>query len=166
MDLHVRNVTPADAEGIVSIFNPIIETGRYTSFVTPFTVEFGRTFIQNLSDRAIFLIAERTEDKRLVGFQSLGPFSTFSAAFDHVGVMSTFVDLSLRKQGIASHLFPVTFMAARKKGFEKIFTYIRVDNLAALATYMRHGFRVVGTAQKHAKINGRYVDEFLVECFL
>jgi RimJ/RimL family protein N-acetyltransferase len=56
--------------------------------------------------------------------------------------------------------------AAKAKGFEKLFTFVRADNPAALATYRRHGFDIVGTAKRHAKIDGQYVDEILIEQFL
>ena len=56
--------------------------------------------------------------------------------------------------------------AAQRKGYEKIFTYIRTDNPAALATYQKHGFKVVGTAERHAKLKDRYVDVNIVERFL
>jgi hypothetical protein len=31
---------------------------------------------------------------------------------------------------------------------------------------VRHGFLVIGTAHRHAKIDGRYVDEVLIEKWL
>jgi RimJ/RimL family protein N-acetyltransferase len=40
---------------------------------------------------------------------------------------------------------------------------VRADNAAALATYRAHGFEVIGTARRHAKIDGRYIDEILIE---
>jgi RimJ/RimL family protein N-acetyltransferase len=55
---------------------------------------------------------------------------------------------------------------ARRKGYEKIFTFVRADNPAALATYRKQGFTIVGTARRHAKINGAYVDEIIIELFL
>jgi len=63
-------------------------------------------------------------------------------------------------------LFASTFEAARGKGYEKILTYVRADNPAALATYLGQGFRIVGTAQKQAKVRGRYVDEIIIERLL
>jgi len=60
-------------------------------------------------------------------------------------------------------LFAATFEAAGQKGYEKIFTFVRTDNPAALATYRAHGFVVVGTARKHARIDGRYIDDILIE---
>ncbi len=166
MELIVRQAQPDDAEAIVSIFNPIIEAGVYTAFDTPFTVEAEREYILNFSKRGIFHVAERRQDQKVVGFQSMEPFATYTHAFDHVGVLGTYVDLAYRRQGIARSLFEATFDAARRKGYEKIFTFVRTDNLPALASYLNQGFEIVGTARRQAKLNGKYVDEIIIEKFL
>jgi L-amino acid N-acyltransferase YncA len=166
VEYFIREAQPDDAEAIVAIFNPIIETGKYTAFVTPFTAEVEREFIQNFPGRGIFHVAVRRQDERIVGFQSMAPFSTYTPAFDHVGVLATFVDLAHHRQGIARCLFEATFEAAKAKGYEKIFTYVRADNVAGLVTYMRQGFRIIGTAQRQAKIKGKYVDEIIIEKLL
>ena len=44
-----------------------------------------------------------------------------------------------------------------------IFTFVSADNPAALAAYLDQGFTVVGTATRHAKIDGRYIDEVMIE---
>jgi ribosomal protein S18 acetylase RimI-like enzyme len=80
--------------------------------------------------------------------------------------MGTYVDLACHRQGIGRRLFAATFEAARRKGYEKIFTYVRADNEAGLAAYLGQGFEVVGTARRHAKIGGRYIDEIMIERFL
>lgn len=166
MKLIVRPAQPEDAAAIVAIFNPIIESGKYTAFDTPFTVEAEREYIANFPARGIFHVAVRQDDQRIVGFQSMEPFATYTHAFDHVGVVGTYVDLAERRQGIAGQLFAATFEAARQKGYEKLFTFIRADNPAALATYQQQGFQIIGTAHRQAKINGSYVDEIMVERFL
>jgi len=51
-------------------------------------------------------------------------------------------------------------------GYEKIFTYVRADNPAGLVAYLHQGFRIVGTAQRQAKIRGQYVDEIIIERML
>jgi RimJ/RimL family protein N-acetyltransferase len=76
------------------------------------------------------------------------------------------VDLGERRRGVAKALFAATFEAAWQTGYEKIFTFVRADNPAALAAYLAQGFVVIGTARQHAKIDGRYVDEILIEKFL
>ena len=114
----------------------------------------------------MFLVAVDSASRAVVGLQDVSPFADFTRAFDHVGVIGTYVDLSLRRQGIASQLFAATFDAARRKGYEKVFTYVRADNDAGLKTYLKQGFRMVGTAERHARIDGRYIDEIVIEKLL
>jgi L-amino acid N-acyltransferase YncA len=163
MDLLVRDVVPADAQAVVEILNPIIEARTHTVFDAPFSIDAEYDYIVRFPSRGVWKVALRQSDGRVVGFQVLEPFGTYTKAFDHVGTLGTYVDLQLRRSGIAKVLFAATFEAARRTGYEKIFTFVRADNPAALATYQAHGFVVVGTARKHAKIDGRYIDEILIE---
>jgi L-amino acid N-acyltransferase YncA len=163
VDLTIRDVEAADAEAIVGILNPIIAARIYTAFSEPFTVDAERDYIVRFPARGIWKVAVRPVDGRLVGCQVLEPFGPYTRAFDHVATLGTYVDLTVRRQGIATALFAATFEAARQKGYEKIFTFVRADNPAALAAYRAHGFDIVGQARAHAKIDGRYVDEILIE---
>jgi RimJ/RimL family protein N-acetyltransferase len=52
------------------------------------------------------------------------------------------------------------------EGLSKIFTYIRTDNPAALATYQHHGFTIVGVTPKRTRGQDRYIDEYVVERML
>jgi L-amino acid N-acyltransferase YncA len=166
MDIAIREARPDDAEAVVGILNPIIETGGYTVLDGPLSVEGERRFISSFPPRGIFHVAESRPDGQLVGLQTMEPFAAYTHAFDHVGIIATYVDLGCRRQGIGKRLFAATFEVARQKGYEKIFTYVRGDNLAALVAYAKCGFRIVGTAQRHAKCGGRYVDEIIIEKFL
>jgi L-amino acid N-acyltransferase YncA len=159
----IRDARPEDADAIVGILNPIIAAGVYTAFDTPFTAEAEREYIRGFPQRGVFHVAVNVADDRVVGFQSMEPFAQYTHAFDHVGVLGTYVDLQCRRQGIATQLFRATFAAAREKGFEKIFTFVRADNAAALETYLRQGFRAIGTAHKQAKVGGQYIDEIMIE---
>jgi ribosomal protein S18 acetylase RimI-like enzyme len=93
----------------------------------------------------------------------VSPFEKFTHAFDHVGVIGTYVDLERRRQGIASRLFAATFEAAKRKGYEKFFSYVRADNDIALQTYLNQGFRIIGTSTRHCRIDGKYIDEVVIE---
>jgi L-amino acid N-acyltransferase YncA len=166
VDLEVRDVTPSDAEAVAGILNPIIAARRYTVFDRPFSVADERAYIERFPPRGVWKVAVRAADGRVVGFQVLEPFGPYTSVFDHVGTLGTYVDLEQRRQGIATALYAATFAEARRKGYEKIFTFVRADNPAALAAYTAHGFVVVGTARRHAKIDGRYVDEILIERML
>jgi L-amino acid N-acyltransferase YncA len=161
--LLIRDVTEGDAAAIVAILNPIIEAGTFTALDTPFSVEAETAFIKAFPARGIWKVAERSTDTRIVGFQVVEPFATYTRAFDHVGTFGTYVDLGCRRQGIAHALFAATFAAAPAQGYEKFFTFVRADNHAALRTYLAHGFVQVGTARRQARIRGEYVDEILIE---
>ncbi len=166
MDLQVREAQPDDAKAIVRILNFIIEAGVYSVFDTPFTVEAEREYIANFPRRGVFHVAVGRQDRKILGFQSMEPFATYTHAFDHVGVLGTYVDLQYLRQGIGRCLFEATFEVARSKGYEKVFTFVRADNSAALASYLKQGFRIAGRAERQAKVNGRYVDEIIIEKFL
>jgi L-amino acid N-acyltransferase YncA len=161
--IEIRDARIEDAEAILAILNPIIAARCYTALDTLVTVEQEREFIRTFPERGIFLLAVDTTSDRIVGFQDVSPFADFTHAFDHVGVIGTYVDLELRRQGIATRLFEATFDAAGAKGYEKFFSYVRADNDAGLQTYLRQGFRIVGKAERQAKIDGKYIDEVVIE---
>ncbi len=164
--LEIREARPDDAEAVVRILNPIIEAGVYTVFDTPFTPDAERDYIRNLPARGIFLVAVLQPNDEVMGFQTMEPFASYTRAFDHVGVLGTYVDLDRRRQGIAGRLFQATFSEAARKGYEKIFTFVRADNGAALQVYLRQGFRIVGRAHRQARLGDRYVDEIIIEKLL
>jgi L-amino acid N-acyltransferase YncA len=164
--LFTRPARPHDAEAIVAILNPIVEAGTFTVFDAPFTAEAERAYLAAFPARGVFQVAVRESDGRVVGFQSMEPFAGYTRAFDHIGVMGTYVAQDSRRQGVAARLFEATYVAALAKGYEKIFTYVRADNDAALRVYLRQGFRIVGTARRHARLEGRYIDEIVIEKML
>jgi L-amino acid N-acyltransferase YncA len=165
-DLLIRPAQPDDAEAVVNILNPIIAAGSYTALDTQFSVVAEREFIAGFPVRGIFHVAVLVPNGRIVGLQTVEPFATYTHGFDHVGTVGTFVDLACRRQGIGGRLFEATFEAARRQGYEKLFTFIRADNPGALVGYLKQGFRVVGTAHRQLKIHGHYVDEIIVEKML
>src|SRR5262245_9971219 len=102
MQLHIRDAQPEDAEGIVGILNPIITAGAYTAFDTLFTPDTERQYIRAFPRRGVFHVAVNVADDEIVGFQSMEPFAQYTHAFDHVGVLGTYVNLRHRRLGIAT----------------------------------------------------------------
>ncbi|WP_438464537.1 GNAT family N-acetyltransferase [Marinomonas sp. PE14-40] len=162
----IRPATPDDAQGVINILNPIIEEAKYTILDIPFSLEEEVAFIESFPVNGIFNLAIHPETQQVVGFQVIEPFATYTHAFDHVGVIGSFVDSGFMRKGIASSLFLASFEIAKTMGYEKLFAYVRQDNERALATYLKQGFEQIGLAKKHAKIRGEYIDEVLIEKFL
>ncbi|PML54408.1 GNAT family N-acetyltransferase [Vibrio lentus] len=166
MSLAIREVTVEDAQGIIDVLNPIIIEARYTILDQTFTVDEEKAFIESFPERGVFSVAVNEATSQLLGFQNVEPFATYTKAFDHVGIIGTYVDANSRGQSVAKQLFDYTFKSAKAKGYEKLFAYVRADNDRALAVYLKQGFEIVGTAKKHGKIGDQYFDEVLIEKFL
>jgi L-amino acid N-acyltransferase YncA len=90
----VREVGPDDAAEIISILNPIIESGACTALDSPMSVDFEREFIRNFPERGLFYAAIDEPGERIVGFQNIEPFAAYTNAFYHVGIIATYVDIS------------------------------------------------------------------------
>ncbi|MGF1803034.1 GNAT family N-acetyltransferase [Vibrio gigantis] len=166
MSLKIRAVAIDDAQGIIEVLNPIIIEARYTILDQTFTVKEEKAFIESFPERGVFSVAVNETTNQLLGFQNVEPFASYTKAFDHVGIIGTYVDANSRGQGVAKQLFDYTFKAVEAKGYEKLFAYVRADNERALAVYLKRGFEIVGTAKKHGKVGDQYFDEILIEKFL
>ena len=160
----IRAATMDDAQGMRDILNPIIEMRCYSSLDTTLSLEDEMKFISDFPERGIFHVAERGGE--IIGFQTVGPLATYTHAHDHVGVIGTMVKLSERRQGIGGALLKTTEEVAIEKGYEKLFTSVRADNLGGRQFYTKSGFEIIGQARDHVKIDGNYNDSMIIEKFL
>jgi phosphinothricin acetyltransferase len=56
--------------------------------------------------------------------------------------------------------------AARAAGFWKLVSRVFVENTASLALLRSLGFRDVGTYERHAQLEGRWLDAVIVELLI
>lgn len=165
MGFTVRTVVESDAEAIVSLLNPIIDEGTHTIMVEPITVDDQVDFIIRFPDRGVYHLAI-SDDGKVLGIQDVQPIASDTTALNHVGQISTFVSLDDQRSGVGRAMSRATFRAAKAKGFLKLCASIRVDNRTAISFYQSQGFQIIGTARRHALIDGKYLDEVLAERFL
>jgi len=80
------------------------------------------------------------------------------------------IRMTPRVPGTASsgHCQPAdaTFEAASSKGYETLFAFVRAAKSPVLSIYLQHGYSTIGTACRHAQIDGRFIDEILIERLL
>jgi ribosomal protein S18 acetylase RimI-like enzyme len=164
MDIKIRPVALDDAKAVLEVLNSVVREQKYSSFDRILTVEEERQFIASLGERSGFFVAEL--DGRIVGFQTIEPFATYTSAMDHVGIMGTFVHADFRGQGIGRQLAEASFKFAWEKGYEKAVIYVRASNRAAQKFYWELGFVPKGTLEKQVKIGEEYDDEVFMEMFL
>ena len=163
MEITIRTAREEDAPSMVALLNPIIRAGVYTVMDEPVTLDGQIEFIRQFPEAGIFLVAVWDGSREVLGMQDVVPVLKDSRVFGHVGEISTFVALERRGQGVGRRLCQATFAEAKLRGFRKLSAAIRADNPRAAAFYRGQGFRRVGVAREHAFIEGKYVDEVLME---
>ena len=164
--ISIRQGSADDAAGIAEVLNEVIVGGRHSLLDTPFSAEGERQYIEALPERAFIHVAE-TPENGIVALQTVEPWSGFlTHEFDHVATMGTWVTAPLRRRGVGARLAQASFAAARAMGYEKVLTELRADNLESLSYHLSLGFAVVGTARRHARLQGRDIDVVFIELFL
>lgn len=163
MNFTIRPARVEDADSMAMMLQRIIDAGGFTILQGPITVEEQADFIRSFPAHGVFHTAIDIDTGSVVGIQDVMPLAQDAPALRHVGEISTFIELSLRGQGIGRRLCEKTFEAARKRGFRKLRATIRADNSRAIAFYHATGFETIGIAKAHAWVDGRYVDEVIAE---
>lgn len=163
MPLLIRQAKFDDAAEMVALLNPIINHGGFSIMDAVCTLQEQQEFISTFPERGVFHVAVWEQEQRIVGMQDVMPLSINEPAVQHIGVISTFVAIDYWGKRIGHALTEATVCAARLCGFSKLMATIRADNPQAIAFYLRQGFRIIGTAYRHALIHGHYIDEVMAE---
>jgi L-amino acid N-acyltransferase YncA len=171
---HIRRGTLDDAAGMAGLINAVIAEGAPVLLTGSFSDEDERAFLAALPVRAGFHVAEAADGGRdgeersgaageLVAAQVFVPYAAGMPAHAHVAEMGTWVDAAWRRHGLGRALWARTSALARERGFTKVFTDIRADNVDSLAFHVALGFTVVGVARGQAVVGGRAYDVVFVE---
>jgi L-amino acid N-acyltransferase YncA len=164
MEVSIRKANPQDAEAISKIWTIICSEREFTAVSKPFTPQQEQEYIASLSDREGIFLAEI--ESKIVGFQSLDKWAGYSASFDHVGTIGTFILPQWRRKTIGIKLAEYTFNFARNNNYEKIVIYVRATNSGAIMFYKELGFVQKGVLFRQVKMDGKYEDEIFMEMFL
>ena len=168
----VRLGTPDDAPGVARLINAVIAEGAPVLLTGSFSDEEERAFLAALAPRGGFHVAVTAEapgaaptaaSPTVVAAQVFAPYAEAMPAHDHVAVMGTWVDASWRRRGLGRALWERTAALARERGFTRVFTDVRADNLDSLAYHLALGFSVAGVARAQAVIGGRAYDVVFIE---
>jgi phosphinothricin acetyltransferase len=161
MPIAVRPATPADAEAITRIYNEGIR-GRGATFETR---ERTTADVLQWFDDPRFPILVAEDDGDVVGWAAA---SSYRARECYAGIAeySIYVATSHHGRGVGNALMPVFLEACAKAGFWKVLSRLFPENAASRALCARHGFREVGTYERHAKLDGGWRDVLIVERLL
>jgi len=157
METTVRPATPADATAIARIYNEGIED-RIATFETrlrtPDEIE------ARIAGGEPLIVAVRSG--AVVGFASWLPYSD-REVYAGVGNYTVYVARGARGARVGSALMRRLIADAEAAGLWKLLSIILASNEASVALARRHGFRVVGVHERHARLDGEWRDAILVE---
>ena len=157
----VRRDDLQDAAGVADVLNGVIAEGGHTALTGHWTPEAEQAFLQSLRPRSEVFVAEVAG--RIMGFQVVEPFVSYTSTMNHVAHMGTYVRAEFRRRGIGRELAQATLAFARERGYEKLVIYVMADNELGLAYYRKLGFEEKGVLRRQTKIDGVYHDEVFME---
>jgi L-amino acid N-acyltransferase YncA len=159
MPVSVRAASLADAPAIAEIYNQgIAERGSTfeTEPRTPADIE------AKILAQARYPIVVADENGRVVGWAGTGSYRP-RACYSGIAEVSVYLERTARGRGIGRQLLEGLIDAARERGFWKLVSRAFLFNTASRALCRGCGFREVGIYEKHAQLDGRWLDVVIVE---
>ena len=152
----MRTATVNDWPRIREIYAAGIATGDATFETSiPSWEQWDRTHLANHR-----LVAER--DREVVAWAALSPVS--GRCFDvGVGEDSIYVDPVVQGRGVGTSLLRTLVSDSERGGFWTVQAGIFPENVASIKLHERCGFRIIGTRERIAQLNGVWRDSLLLE---
>jgi L-amino acid N-acyltransferase YncA len=165
----IRPAVPSDAPAVAAIYNEGIR-GRGATFETAErTADDVLAWLAPASGTAgapaqPFLVA-MDADGAVLGWVRASSYRS-RACYAGIADFSVYVSGAARGRRVGDALMSAFLPACAAAGLWKVLSRIFPENAASLALCARHGFRTVGTYEKHAKLDGVWRDVVIVERLL
>ena len=153
----VRAARADDAAAVAAIYNAGIRE-RSSTFET--RERDPAEIASRIASDAVFLVAD--VDGAVAGFATTAPYSERDV-YAGIAECSVYVDPERRGRGVGTRLLDALAMDAERAGLHKLVGKLFADNEASMRLVERCGFRVVGTHERHGRLDGEWRDVILVE---
>jgi L-amino acid N-acyltransferase YncA len=158
--VQVRNATVNDAAAIAEIYNQGIEDRVATYETEPRSAEEQQAWLRAVADRYPAVVAQI--DGEIVGWAGAAPYRT-RECYRGIGEFSMYVRRDWRGRGVGDLLVAALISEAERLGLWKLLSRIFPFNETSRALCQKHGFREVGIYEKHARLDGRWLDVVIIE---
>jgi phosphinothricin acetyltransferase len=158
--IHIRNATADDASAIAEIYNQGIEDRVATFETARRSAEDQRAWLQSIAGRYPGVVAQI--DAEIIGWAGAGPYRV-RECYRGIGEFSMYVRRDWRGRGVGDLLVAALITEAERLGLWKLISRIFPFNEASRALCRKRGFREVGVYEKHAQLDGRWLDVVIVE---
>jgi len=158
--IYIRTATSEDAAAIAEIYNQGIED-RVATYETRWrSTEDQQVWLQSIAGRYPAVVAQI--DGEIIGWAGAGPYRD-RECYRGIGEFSMYIRRDWRCRGVGDLLLAALISEAERLRLWKLVSRIFPFNEASRALCRKHGFREVGIYEKHARLDGRWLDVVIVE---
>ena len=158
--VHIRPANMDDAAAIAEIYNQGIED-RVATYETRLRSAADQlAWLRSIGGRYPAVVAQ--VDGEIIGWAGAVPYRD-RECYRGIGEFSMYVRRDSRGQGIGDALIAALIVEAERLGLWKLLSRVFPFNEASRALCRKHGFREVGVYEKHARLDGRWLDVVIVE---
>jgi phosphinothricin acetyltransferase len=161
---NVRPAVDADAEAILTIYNPEVLESTVTFDLVPRSLEEQREWLRARSGAHAVLVAVNGDDE-VVGFGSLSPYKD-RAAYSTTVEDSVYVHRDQQGQGVGRLLLAELVGVATAHGFHTVMARIVGGHDASIRLHAGLGFEIVGTEREVGRKFGRWLDVVVMQRLL
>ena len=158
--IYIRIATADDAASIAEIYNQGIEDRVATYETKRRSAEDQQAWLQAIAGHYPAVVAQI--DAEIIGWAGAGPYRD-RECYRGIGEFSMYVHRDWRRRGVGDLLLAGLISEAEWLGLWKLLSRIFPFNEASRALCRKHGFREVGVYEKHARLDGRWLDVVIVE---
>jgi phosphinothricin acetyltransferase len=152
----VREMKQSDSHRVLEIYKSGLETlnATFETFV-PHWDEWDLKHLKH--SRFVF-----ENNDMILGWIALSPVSD-RKVYEGVAEVSVYVDINFICQGIGSALMERAIISSESNGIWTLFSSVFPENKATLRLHEKFEFRIIGTREKIARLNGIWRDTVLLE---
>lgn len=165
--MHIRKIQPDDAEAFLALNHQLdaetktmlLEPGERNNDVESLRKRIEHTVVQ--THEAIF-VAE--EDEILIGYASIMGGHLHRMA--HKASIVTGVLPQHGGKGVGTQLFTAMLKWTEKSELHRLELTVMTHNAPAIALYQKFGFQIEGTKRASLKVDGCYIDEYVMSLLM
>ena len=152
----IRKMTEKDSSRVLEIYKMGIET-RNATFETrvPCWEDWNSGHLKH--SRFVY-----TDNGKVLGWVALSAVSSRSA-YEGVAEISIYIDTDTLGKGIGSLLMYQVITSSEEHGIWSLYSSVFPENTLTLKLHEKFNFRVIGTREKIARIDGNWRDTILLE---
>lgn len=152
----IREMTARDSIRVLEIYKMGIDT-RTATFESevPSWKDWDNKHLAN--SRFVYI-----ENDMILGWAALSAVSA-RPAYKGVAEISIYIDADFRAKGIGSKLMKKVIDSSEEHGIWTINSSVFPENIATLKLHEKFGFRIIGTKEKVARLDGKWRNTILLE---